>query len=227
MALRPRPAAPARQCRPTPGCLPPCRTVIAGELLPSRSGLRRDEAACRCASKRSSAPHQRRRAKCLRQRVQLVPLFLAQAVARNRCAAAARLARRVQQLLDVARCREKELAVLGVNSSESRCVSSPRACLSNRSLRSSSIGDPPAIVVSGTASACFMPAKRWSSSPQPETVLDLLILAGLPAAPTYSASSCTALAGEAGSASSSAKKRAWHRLARAGSLRSASGSSSS
>ncbi|CFR95587.1 Uncharacterised protein [Mycobacterium tuberculosis] len=130
-------------------------------------------------------PHQRRRAKCLlRQRVQLVPLFLAQAVAEP-LRGGGSLGQRVQQLLDVARVLREELAVLGHELVEVPLRIFTAGVLIQQVVEVvEHLGDPPAIVVGGTGKRLLHAGKALVEQLTAEQILDLLILfAGLPAAP--------------------------------------------
>ena len=148
---------------------------------------------------------------------------------RNRWAAAARFASESSNSSTLRGFSGKYWPCLAMNSVKSSAVSSPRACLSSRSLRSSSISLTASRSASvAFSSACFIPANRWSSISRPSRSLICSYFWRASALrQSYSDSSCTALAGDAGSDSIRiSANRASSSRARANSLRSARTASS-
>ena len=149
---------------------------------------------------------------------------------RNLCAAAARLANESSNSSTLRGFSGKYWPCLAMKFSKSSWVSSPLACLSSRSLRSSSISLTAWRSSSlAFSNACFIPAKRWSSISRPRrSLICSYFCFASPLRHWYSESSCTALAGEGGRDSiCSSWNRASSSSARANSLRSASTASSS
>ncbi len=87
---------------------------------------------------------------------------------RSRCAAAARCARESSSSSTFCGFSGKNSPCSAMNCSKSSSVSSPRECLSSSSLRSLSISEMRCRSSSvAPSSACFIPAKRWSSISRP------------------------------------------------------------
>ncbi len=185
---------------------------------------------CRCESSRLNACMSDGEPKACCARASSSARWSGLRLLRKRWAAAARLASESSSSSTLRGFSGKNSPCLSMKSSKSCWVSSPRACLSSSSLRSSTMSVTRCRSSSvAPCSASFMPAKRWSSISRPSKSLIWSYFSRASALrQLYSDSSCTALAGDAGSASScNSPNRASSSSARASSLRSASTASSS